>query len=420
METGKKQIEKFTQDYAEITTRMMNFEIPFYDAVKNLMQLCWQLLLELVKEWQINIREAQEEIEYCPECRSKLYTNRITNPELIFPFGKVLFFNRKVKCSHCKYHESLLNWWITKGVANRISPLLGEKIIWLSALLPYREVAFYLKEFWGLEISVSGIQRYVNALGKKIVSKTDMISGKMELQKEKYEKVYIYADGVMVYINNRWREVKVGIIECYKNGKSHYFYYSGMEHWESFLKHMKKLSEKLGCDNAGVKIFISDAGKGITSNVHKIFDDYKFLIDYYHASEHIAVFLKSLGENNKELLTKWRATLTSLLYKGKIEELVSYMDSLCRTKKNKILQRELAYFRKHEPYFDYALFRQHKWWIGSGKIESACRWLIQQRFKLSGMRWKIKGFQTILDLRLALFNNRLFPAYREITMGVAA
>ncbi|MCP4105329.1 MAG: ISKra4 family transposase, partial [Desulfobacteraceae bacterium] len=42
--------------------------------------------------------------------------------------------------------------------------------------------------------------------------------------------------------------------------------------------------------------------------------------------------------------------------------------------------------------------------IGSGMVESACKWLIQQRFKGVGMRWSEEGFNNLLHLRLAWVN----------------
>jgi hypothetical protein len=37
-------------------------------------------------------------------------------------------------------------------------------------------------------------------------------------------------------------------------------------------------------------------------------------------------------------------------------------------------------------------------------VESACTWLIQQRFKGVGMRWSEDGFNHLLHLRLAWVN----------------
>jgi hypothetical protein len=42
--------------------------------------------------------------------------------------------------------------------------------------------------------------------------------------------------------------------------------------------------------------------------------------------------------------------------------------------------------------------------LGSGMVERACTWLIQQRFKGVGMRWSETGFTHLFPLRLAWVN----------------
>lgn len=51
--------------------------------------------------------------------------------------------------------------------------------------------------------------------------------------------------------------------------------------------------------------------------------------------------------------------------------------------------------------------------IGSGMIESACKWLIQQRFKGVGMRWSEDGFNHLLHLRLAWVNYRFDALFSD-------
>lgn len=50
---------------------------------------------------------------------------------------------------------------------------------------------------------------------------------------------------------------------------------------------------------------------------------------------------------------------------------------------------------------DYGEYRRQGLPIGSGVTEAACKTVFTQRFKESGMTWKLGGGQTILVLRLA-------------------
>ena len=52
----------------------------------------------------------------------------------------------------------------------------------------------------------------------------------------------------------------------------------------------------------------------------------------------------------------------------------------------------------------YHLFREAGYPIGSGTVESACKHVVQQRLKQSGMRWSLIGAQAMLALRSTLLS----------------
>ena len=59
----------------------------------------------------------------------------------------------------------------------------------------------------------------------------------------------------------------------------------------------------------------------------------------------------------------------------------------------------LAYFRKNKRRMRYAQWKREGFMIGSGVVEAACKTLVAQRLKLSGMRWGSRGAQAILTMR---------------------
>jgi hypothetical protein len=60
-----------------------------------------------------------------------------------------------------------------------------------------------------------------------------------------------------------------------------------------------------------------------------------------------------------------------------------------------------AYLERHRAHIDYATYKELGWPLGSGMVESAGKWLVQQRFKGVGMRWSEDGFNHLLHLRLS-------------------
>ena len=65
-----------------------------------------------------------------------------------------------------------------------------------------------------------------------------------------------------------------------------------------------------------------------------------------------------------------------------------------------------AYLQRHREHINYDMYKELGLPLGSGMVESACKWLIQQRFKGVGMRWSEDGFNHLLHLRLAWINGR--------------
>ena len=53
---------------------------------------------------------------------------------------------------------------------------------------------------------------------------------------------------------------------------------------------------------------------------------------------------------------------------------------------------------------DYPLYRSKGWLIGSGPVEAACKQVVGQRMKGSGMRWGEAGADAVCHLR-ALFRS---------------
>ncbi|MEL7330586.1 MAG: ISKra4 family transposase, partial [Cyanobacteria bacterium J06559_1] len=71
------------------------------------------------------------------------------------------------------------------------------------------------------------------------------------------------------------------------------------------------------------------------------------------------------------------------------------------------------YFDKHRAHVQYQKFKQQGFPLGSGMVESACKWLIQQRFKGVGMRWSEPGLNRLLHLRVAWVNQRFDALFSQ-------
>jgi len=74
--------------------------------------------------------------------------------------------------------------------------------------------------------------------------------------------------------------------------------------------------------------------------------------------------------------------------------------------RNSELEKALTYFRNQRWRMRYAQYRRANLPIGSGVVEAACKTLVTQRFKCSGMRWGMAGGQAILTCRSVIQSGR--------------
>src|SRR5918996_2849721 len=95
------------------------------------------------------------------------------------------------------------------------------------------------------------------------------------------------------------------------------------------------------------------------------------------------------------------------------------MGALCRLRtrypRRQAIHTALAYLREHRHRMPYAHLRAQNLPIGSGVVEAACKTVVSQRLKRSGMRWRVAGGQAILTFRALCQNERFDRAWPLLT-----
>lgn len=126
------------------------------------------------------------------------------------------------------------------------------------------------------------------------------------------------------------------------------------------------------------------------------------LIDFFHASEHLHAAIASVyGDATLETQFRSHKLRTQLRDDERgIDTVIRAMKYLAtKHPKKKLVSRALTYFRTNRARMAYASARKKGLPIGSGVVEAACKTVVTQRFKLSGMRWSTGGAQAVLTAR---------------------
>jgi len=128
----------------------------------------------------------------------------------------------------------------------------------------------------------------------------------------------------------------------------------------------------------------------------------KELIDFFHAGEHIHGAIADVY-GDATLETQYRSTklIEALRDEDDGVETVIRAFKYLATKHPRRLKitRALKYFRVNRQRMRYAEMKASGFPIGSGVVEAACKTVVTQRLKLSGMRWSAGGAQAILTPR---------------------
>jgi hypothetical protein len=249
------------------------------------------------------------------------------------------------------------------------------------------------------------------------------------------------ADGVMVPFRPdagaprgkiRWREVKVGVLARLgqhrtRTGQS----VPRLQHRRlvAVLGDIETLKPRLWLEalrqdisRAPQVVWLSDGARGLWRLFEEQFSaSATGILDFYHAAQNLWKSAAAWLDGRTTKAHRWFAWARHRLRHGNpdgvLADLADALDveGLPDTARA-TLTTVYAYLERHRDHIDYATYKELGLPLGSGMVESACKWLIQQRFKGVGMRWSEDGFNHLVHLRLAWVNGR-FEALFALTLS---
>lgn len=200
-------------------------------------------------------------------------------------------------------------------------------------------------------------------------------------------------------------------------------YVAGHEDADAAFKRLYTEMERRGVNRKEIyKVFLGDGAVWIQERIPLLLEpgdkNYKFILDYYHAKDHLILTLNILyGEESREykiLSERWEQKM----YAGKIEEVITSMKRLqkkfTRGKRLEVLQSNIEYFEKNKDKMRYDEYRKEGLPIGSGNVESACKHVIGGRLKGAGMAWVEPRSNWMLQIRCSLKNKNFLNDYARI------
>lgn len=197
-------------------------------------------------------------------------------------------------------------------------------------------------------------------------------------------------------------------------------YVSGLMSLSEIGRQLRRECQGVGVERADVVVAVTDGGNGLEDCLVEalggLSKETHFVLDFFHASEHLLAFAKALSPHDESLRRErhesWRRTLKE---KGG-EALLSVLEKVDLRGRPRTVKEEhrklLGYVKGNRHRMDYPEYVRRGWLIGSGMIEAACKTVVGHRMKASGMRWKPAGTEALCQLRaLRKSEPRLWACY---------
>jgi len=375
---------------------------------------------------------------HCPRCGAKMNSKGLRKKRIQTLLGCVEFERSLFVCSLCaqtRYpgDEAL------GIVGTSYSPGVRRQVARLAAKETFFEVSVDMRELARVEISRKDAERVAETVGEKM--ETWMAKEHQSLRfheppppeiPKTIETLYIELDGTGIPMVPRevegrkgkqpddtakTREAKVGCVFTQTllgtEGKpirdpASTTFLSAIETSTTFGWRLYSEAVRRGLFDAKRIVVLGDGAEWVKNIAQTHFGTGQFIIDYYHAYEHIGELCRALFERNPRQYDTYHDHWADYLWEGNIEMIIKEAGDLLPTnpRVKKDARTQIGYFQKNKEHMRYAQYRAQHLFIGSGVVEASCKHLVGARLKQSGMEWTVRGANSILALRSVVLSNR--------------
>jgi hypothetical protein len=180
-------------------------------------------------------------------------------------------------------------------------------------------------------------------------------------------------------------------------------YQAGLMGLDELGARLRRQAAQVGMDRAEQWVALTDGGNGLDDFMGVHFPRAVRVLDFYHAAEHLGDFAKAYrggdADATAELTEQWSHRMK---HEGGTAILAALEALDLRGRSPVVVEAHrlvTGYVRNNLHRMDYPRYRSEGWQIGSGHIEAACKTVVNQRLKQSGMRWGRDGADAVCHLR---------------------
>jgi hypothetical protein len=363
----------------------------------------------------------------------------LRNKDLVTILGAVRYRRTMFQCPQCAQTRYVGDEALDIVGTSR-SPGLRRMMARAGAKSTFKEARDDLRLYAGLHVSAKDVERVAETIGEDVQRWTkrecDALLEQTPVPAEKASIpiLYIELDGTGVPMiprelkgrkgkqadgSAKTREVKLGCVFTQTTTDENGYpvrdpdsttFVGAIEGTEDFGWRLYAEALRRGLLQAERVVVLGDGAEWIRNLAEMHFPQATLIIDLYHAREHVSDLCKLLWPHDQERMEQQRAQWWDFLDQDGVETLVAQALQCLPTtasESQKKVRREINYLQKNKDRMRYASYRTQGLFVGSGVIEAACKSLIGQRLKQSGMKWSLRGANAIISLRCMMQSDRL-------------
>lgn len=334
--------------------------------------------------------------------------------------GQVTIKRAYYHCKHCGTSCCPYDQRVGLGPGQE-SVGLAKAAALASAVDPFIPATTLLYELSGQRLGDRTVHRIGRQVGSVAAEQERQLALKMaswsvplESIEARPARLYVCVDGVMVH-RTQWNEAKC--VACYweapgsKGGASRQTRYAvRFESAEQFKAFVWSLAMRCGLESAVEVILLGDGAAWIWDHIASVLGEKTICItDWYHVMEHVWACGNTLHGQGSQSAAEWVKRYEAMLWEGQYLNMIQLLEQEHRLTRSPARRQAMAelmtYLRNQGERLSYAQFREKGLDIGSGRVESACKHVVANRMKRSGMLWSDQGAQDVLSLRTAYLND---------------
>jgi hypothetical protein len=185
-------------------------------------------------------------------------------------------------------------------------------------------------------------------------------------------------------------------------------YVGAIETAETFGPRIYAEASRRGLNRADQVVVLGDGAAWIRGIAEEHFPNAIQIVDLFHALEYLWEIGRLVYGPTGAKVTRWVKNQQDELKEGDVQKVIT---AIKRLKSDNPLVAEgikktISYFEGNRERMKYAEWIKRGLFVGSGVIEAGCRTIVGQRLKQSGMRWTVKGANSIIALRCCQISGR--------------